>query len=125
MRSASTSRSITSAENSFAELFAATRPLGTIVNIGRLGGSSATIDLDQLAFRRLHVIGTTFSIRTAEERGQVAAALDPRGAALARLTAESDPIVDSVFAFDDAHLAAERLRSNEAIGKIVLEMTDD
>ena len=34
----------------FAELLSATRPLGTIVNIGRLGGSAATISLDQLAF---------------------------------------------------------------------------
>jgi NADPH:quinone reductase len=108
----------------FAELFAATRVLGTIVNIGRLGGSAATIDLDQLAFRRLHVIGTTFSIRTTEERGQVAAALIPE--VLPSLQdGRIRPIVDSVFAFDDARLAAERLRSNEAIGKIVLEMTDD
>jgi len=103
------------------ELLAATRPLGTIVNIGRLGGSSATIDLDKLAFRRIRLIGTTFSIRTAEERGEVASAL-----ATEVLPALADgrirPIVDSVFAFDDAHLAADRLRSNEAIGKIVLEM---
>lgn len=104
------------------ELLAATRPLGTIVNIGRLGGSSATIDLDKLAFRRLRLIGTTFSIRTADERGQVAAALIPD--VLPALTdGRIRPVVDSVFAFDDAHLAADRLRSNEAIGKIALEMS--
>jgi NADPH:quinone reductase-like Zn-dependent oxidoreductase len=103
------------------ELLAATRPLGTIVNIGRLGGSSVTIDLDTLAFRRIRLIGTTFSIRTAEERGQVAAALIPE--VLPALSAgRIRPIVDSVFAFDDAHLAADRLRSNDAIGKVVLEM---
>jgi len=105
----------------FTELLAATRPRGTIVNIGRLGGSTATINLDQLAFRRLTVIGTTFSIRTAEERGAVAAALLPE--VLPALAAgRIRPIVDSIFAFDDAHLAVERLRSNEAIGKIVLEL---
>ena len=107
----------------FAELLTATRPLGTIVNIGRLGGSDATISLDQLAFRRLRVIGTTFSIRTAEERGQVAAALIPEVLALLS-DGRIRPIVDSVFAFDDAHSAAERVRSNEAIGKVVLEMSD-
>lgn len=105
----------------FAELLLATRPRGTIINIGRLGGSAATIDLDTLAFRRLHLIGTTFSIRTAEQRGAVAAALSAEV-----LPALADgrirPIVDSVFAFDDAPLALARLRSNQAIGKIVLEL---
>ncbi len=107
----------------FAELLSATRSLGTIVNIGRLGGSSATVDLDQLAFRRLRVIGTTFSIRTAEERGQVFAAL--RADVLPALAdGRILPIVDSVFTFDDAQFAADRAGSNEAIGKIVIEMSD-
>ena len=34
------------------------------------------------------------------------------------------PIVDSVFVFDDAQFAADRVRSNEAIGKVVIEMVD-
>lgn len=106
------------------ELLAATRPLGTIVNIGRLGGASATIDLDKLAFRRLRLVGTTFSIRTAEERGQVAAALIP-DVLPALADGRIRPIVDSVFGFEDAHPALDRLRSNDAIGKIVLEMPAD
>ncbi len=107
----------------FADLLSATRPLGTIVNIGRLGGSAATVDLDLLAFRRLHVIGTTFSIRTADERGRVVAGL--RAEVLPALVeGRIRPIVDSVFAFDDAEFAADRVRSNEAIGKVVIEMAD-
>jgi len=108
----------------FADLLPATRPRGTIVNIGRLGGLTARMDLDQLSFRRLRVIGTTFSIRTAEERAEVAAALST-DVLPAVAAGKIRPIVDSVFAFDDAPLALARLRSNRAIGKIVLEMPDD
>jgi NADPH2:quinone reductase len=105
----------------FAELFAATRIRGIIVNIGRLAGPRSTINLDQLSFRRLRVQGTTFSIRTAEERGEVAAALVP-----VVLPAVADgrirPVVDSVFPFEEAQRAADRMRSNQAVGKIVIEM---
>jgi NADPH:quinone reductase-like Zn-dependent oxidoreductase len=34
------------------------------------------------------------------------------------------PVVDRVFIFDDAHKAADYLRSNQAIGKVVLEMKE-
>jgi NADPH2:quinone reductase len=105
----------------FADLLGATRVRGTIVNIGRLAGPRTTIDLDQLSYRRLRVQGTTFSIRTAEERGEVVAALVPEV-----LPAVADgrirPIVDRVVPFDDARRAADRLRANQAVGKIVIEM---
>ena len=35
------------------------------------------------------------------------------------------PVVDRVFPFDDAIKAADYLRSNEAIGKVVLEMSKE
>ncbi len=105
----------------FADTLAATRIGGTIINIGRLAGAEATIDLNQLSFRRLRLLGTTFSVRTADELADVCAALVPEV-----LPAVADgrirPVVDRVFAFDDALKAAEYLRSNQAIGKVVLEM---
>ena len=89
----------------------------------RLGGPQATIDLNQLSFRRLHVLGTTFSIRTPDELADVCAALVPDV-----LPAVADgrvrPVVDRVVTFDDAHKAADYLRSNQAIGKVVLEMKE-
>ena len=107
----------------FAELLPATRIGGTIVNIGRLAGPTCTINLDQLAFRRLKVRGTTFSVRTPEERGEVCAALIPDV-----LPAVEDgrikPIVDRVFPFEDAQGAAERMRSNQAAGKLVLALPE-
>jgi NADPH:quinone reductase-like Zn-dependent oxidoreductase len=107
----------------FADLLPATRIGGTIVNIGRLAGPESTIDLDQLSFRRLRVRGTTFSVRTPEERAEVCAALVPEV-----LPAVADgrirPFVDRMFAFDDARAAADYMRSNQAVGKIVLELPE-
>ena len=106
----------------FGDLLMTTRVRGTIVNIGRLSGARATIDLDQLSFRRLRVQGTTFSIRTAEERGEVAAALVP-----VVLPAVADgrirPVVDRVVPFEQAQLAADRMRGGDTIGKVVIDVS--
>jgi NADPH2:quinone reductase len=107
----------------FGQTFGATRIGGTVVNIGRLGGAQAAIDLNQLSFRRLRVIGTTFSVRTPNELADVCRALAPEV-----LPAVADgrvrPVVDRAFAFDEARKAAEYLRSNQAIGKVVLEVKE-
>jgi NADPH:quinone reductase len=107
----------------FAETLAVTRIGGTIINIGRLAGPRATIDLNQLSFRRLRLQGTTFSVRTSDELTDVCAALVPEvlpAVAVRRIR----PVVDRVFAFDDALKAAEYLRSYEAVGKVVLQMEE-
>ena len=41
---------------------------GRLVNIGRLGSASATIDLNALWRKRLHLIGVTFQTRSEDER---------------------------------------------------------
>jgi NADPH2:quinone reductase len=41
---------------------------GRLVNIGRLGSSTATIDITQLWLKRLKLIGVTFRTRSEEER---------------------------------------------------------
>jgi NADPH2:quinone reductase len=107
----------------FADAFAATRVGGTVINIGRLGGALSTIDLNALSFRRLRVWGTTFSVRTPDELAAVCAALR-----LQVLPAVADgrirAVVDRVFSFDDAHKAADYLRNNQAVGKVVLQMAE-
>jgi len=105
----------------FGDLLPATRVRGTIVNVGRLAGPRASVDLDQLAFRRLRVLGTTFSIRSAEERAEVYAAVT-RDALPTVADGRVRAVVDTVVPFDEAHRAADRMRSNDAVGKIVLEM---
>jgi NADPH:quinone reductase len=105
----------------FADTLPATRIGGTVISIGRLAGPQATIDLNQLSFRRLRIQGTTFSVRTPDELADVCAALAP-----AVMPAVADggihAVVDRVFGFADALKAAEYLRSNQAVGKVVLEL---
>lgn len=91
--------------------------------LGGAGPAWITIDLDQLSYRRLWVLGTTFSVRTAEERGEVAVALVPEvlpAVAAGRIRA----VVDEVVPFDQAQRAADRLRANTVVGKIVIEMPE-
>ena len=108
----------------FADALGATRVGGTVVNIGRLGGPESTIDLNTLSFRRLRVFGTTFSVRTPDELAAVCAAVRPQV-----MPAVADgrirPVVDRVFDLADAKKAADYLRTNQAVGKLVLRMTDD
>ncbi|WP_063721737.1 zinc-binding dehydrogenase [Nocardia vinacea] len=107
----------------FADLPAATAVGGTIVSIGRLAGAATSLDLDTIAFRRQRLLGTTFSIRTRSELAEVVAALQPRAlpaVADGRLT----PRLDAVYSPDQADRAAQRLRENAAVGKIVLSFAD-
>jgi NADPH2:quinone reductase len=105
----------------FADTLLATRIGGTIINIGRLAGSQSTINLDQLSYRRLRVRGTTFSVRTPDEVAEVYAALVP-DVLPALADGSIRPIVNRVFALDEAKQAAEYMRSHQAVGKIVLNV---
>lgn len=97
---------------------------GRIVNIGRLAGRRSDLGLDDLSFRRLHLIGTTFSVRTAEERGavyfrvreQVLPAVED-GKIRAR--------IDRVFGLDQIREAQRYLASGTGIGKVVLSLGGD
>ena len=97
---------------------------GTIVNIGRLAGRESTISLDSLSFRRLRLIGTTFSVRTANERALVYERL--RDGVLDTVSAgQVKALVDQVLPFAEAKAAADALRTGAAIGKIVLDISGD
>jgi len=45
----------------------ATKILGRIVNVGRLGGNTGEFDFDKHALKRIDYIGVTFRTRSAEE----------------------------------------------------------
>jgi len=94
---------------------------GRLVSVGRLAGGSSEIDLEDLALRRLQLIGVTFRTRTMEERGEIA-----RSFAADVLPALADgrlrPMIDRVFPFRDAIAAQDYLASNAHFGKIVLTL---
>ena len=94
---------------------------GRLVNIGRLGGSIARIDLEQLWLKRLRLIGVTFRTRTEAERIAVVQAcardlLAPLAAGRIALPVER---VLPLEALADAHATLEAGRH---VGKVVLRI---
>ena len=92
---------------------------GRIVQVGVMGGGSATVPVGGLLMKRAQLIGTTLRSRPLEEKiiksQRVRAEALPwfdRG--LVR------PIIDSRYAFDEVAAAQERMGANANVGKILL-----
>jgi NADPH:quinone reductase len=96
---------------------AAARITGRIVQVGRLGGRRAEIDLDELARKRLALVGVTFRTRSKAEGTEVVRrCVQDLGDQLTRFR----PRIDRVFALDQILDARALMQSNEHVGKIVL-----
>ncbi|MFD3793171.1 zinc-binding alcohol dehydrogenase family protein [Streptomyces californicus] len=107
------------AGDTFAACLPATAHDGHVVNIGRLAGPAATIDLDALSYRHLTVHGVSFGFSRDWETVPV---LDGLRAAVLPAAGRGDiaPVVDTTLGVERHREAAARLRSGAAIGKIVL-----
>ena len=83
----------------------------------------AAIDLQVLHAKRLTLFGVSNKLRNAEQR---AASVPAFVADLLPAMADGriQPLVDSVFAFDDLPAAQARMQANQHLGKIVLRMVD-
>jgi NADPH:quinone reductase len=97
----------------------ATAVHGRIVNVGRLGGQTAEMDLEKHAERRLTYIGTTGRTRSPDEHAAVIGRAredlwDAVGAG--RFTMP----IDRVFDFADAAAALAHAASNAHFGRIML-----
>jgi NADPH:quinone reductase len=96
---------------------AAARITGRIVQVGRLGGRHADIDLDELARKRLTLVGVTFRTRSRAEGAEVVRrCLADLGDQLTRFR----PRVDRVFPLTQILDARAVMQRNEHIGKIVI-----
>lgn len=108
----------------FASLPGVTARGGTIINIGRVAGHTGQLDLDDLAFRRLRLLGTTFTGRTGQEVAELCEAMSrDLGPALDRGALRA--VVGRILPLADASLAAEAMRSRAVLGKIVLAVSED
>lgn len=94
---------------------------GRIVGIGRLGGSETTLDMEELARKRVSVIGVTFRTRTPQDKADVVAALR-RDVDFDAATDALRPLVHRTFDWTDALGAQTELAKNEHVGKIVLQV---
>jgi NADPH:quinone reductase len=92
---------------------------GRLIQIGLMGGESASVDLRRVLGRRLTITGSTLRPRTVEEKGQIAAAL-AREVWPAIEAGVVKPIVYRTFPLAEAAAAHRLMESSEHIGKIVL-----
>lgn len=92
---------------------------GRLVNIGRLGSSSATINLEALWLKRLKLIGVTFRTRTEAERLACVEACARDVLPLLQAGRIRLP-VDRVFAMQDIAAAHEAIQADRHFGKIVI-----
>ena len=99
----------------------ATRILGKIVNVGRLGGMRGEFDFDLHAARRISYIGVTFRTRSKEEIREINARMRSDLADAVAAGKLSLPI-DRSFALDDAVAALDYMKANRHFGKIVLRV---
>jgi NADPH2:quinone reductase len=97
----------------------ATRVLGRIINVGRLGGTHADFDFDTHAARRIHYIGVTFRTRSIDEIREIFRQVrdDIWPAVIAR---QLRLPIDRSFAFDDISQAFGHMEANRHLGKIVV-----
>jgi len=97
----------------------ATRVLGRIVNVGRLGGAVGEFDFDLHAARRISYVGVTFRTRSLEEVREINCRMredlwDAVAAGRLRLP------IDRSFPLEQANEAQAHMRANAHFGKIVL-----
>ncbi len=95
---------------------------GRIVSVGRLGGDRAEVDLDEVARKRVSLVGVTFRTRDADQSAAVVTSfVAEAGPALddGRLV----PLVAATFPLIEAAAAQAELATNRHIGKIVLEVS--
>jgi NADPH:quinone reductase-like Zn-dependent oxidoreductase len=93
---------------------------GRIVIVGLLGGAGAQLDLGALMRKRLTIAGTVLRSRPEHEKALATARFAREVVPL--LESELTPVVDRVFAFDDAPEAYDYMSGNASFGKIVLRM---
>ena len=94
---------------------------GRLVQIGLMGGESASLDLRRVLGRRLTITGSTLRPRSVAEKGQIAAALAREVWPLLE-AGTIKPIVFKTFPLAEAAAAHRLMESSEHVGKIVLTM---
>jgi NADPH2:quinone reductase len=94
---------------------------GRIVQVGVMGGGSATFPLGALLPKRASIIGTVLRGRPLEEKIALTQRFE-REVLPWLADGTCRPVVDSRYALDDVAEAHRRMASNANVGKIVLEV---
>ena len=105
-----------------ASCLSGTRDGGSVINIGRLGGAEAVIDLDALSYRHLTLRGVSFGFEPPEQIGDEVAEL-ANDVMPAVADGRIRPVIDAVLPFEQANEAIARVRGGRAEGKVVLTLS--
>jgi putative PIG3 family NAD(P)H quinone oxidoreductase len=94
---------------------------GRIVQVGVMGGGSATFPLGALLPKRASIVGTVLRGRPVEEKLALTQRFERE---VLPLLADGTmrPVIDSRYPLDDVAAAHERMASNANVGKIVLDV---
>ena len=98
-------------------------PRGRLVQVAFMQGSKAEIDLMNVMIKRLTITGSTMRPRSTAEKTAIAAALKQKIWPLLEKGTVA-PVIDSVFALEDAPAAHRLMESSAHIGKIMLRVAD-
>ncbi len=97
------------------------RKLGRLVFVAAQSGHRFPIDVYDLTFKRLSLVGTTLRSRPLDEKVRLTRAFEERfGADLA--SGAIRPVIDRVLPVEQADAAHAAMAANENVGKIVLAM---
>lgn len=97
---------------------AATAAGGRIVQVGRLGGRSTIIDLDELARKRLTLVGVSFRTRSPS---QIAALVGACASSLNGHYAALRPRIQRRYPMSEVSAAFDELERADFVGKIVVD----
>jgi NADPH:quinone reductase len=95
-------------------------PKGRIVIVGTGAGAETQIDLRKLMARRARLFGTMLRARPLDEKALAVGAF-AREVVPHLASGRIAPLVDSVFPFDEAAAAFDRLQAPGKLGKVLLE----
>jgi NADPH:quinone reductase-like Zn-dependent oxidoreductase len=94
---------------------------GRIVQVGVMGGGSATFPLGAMLAKRATLVGTVLRGRPIEEKIALAQRFE-REVLPFFTTGACRPVIDSRFDLADVEAAHHRMESNANVGKIVLDV---
>ena len=97
---------------------------GRLVWIAALGGAKGEVNIGQVFLKRLTLTGSTLRNRPPAEKGRIARALHEAVWPLLEQRAVL-PVIQQVLPLSAAVEAHRLLEANEAMGKVVLRMTDE
>ena len=102
----------------------ALRKGGKLISIATMDSPSAEVNLASVLMKNITIIGSTLRSKSSDEKGEILQS------AVAKLlpfimSDKIKPVIDSIYDFEDAEKAHERMKSRKHKGKIVLKVNDN